>query len=48
MLSKSSGQRKRSLSFHQRQNRFFTISLVALSVVAFGVIIWLVNRGGLR
>ncbi len=40
-------QPKRSLSFHQKQNRFFAIALVLLAVVAFTAFIWLTNRSAL-
>jgi hypothetical protein len=38
---------KRSLSFHEKQNRFFAVSLVLLAAVTFTVIVWLVNRSSL-
>jgi hypothetical protein len=37
-------QRKRTLSFHEKQNRFFAISLVTLTVLIFTAIIWFANR----
>ena len=41
-------QRKRSLSFHEKQNRFFAIALVVLATVAFSVVVWLANRSSLN
>ena len=35
---------KRSLSFHEKQNRFFAVSLVILVTVTFTVVVWLANR----
>jgi len=32
------------LSFHEKRNRFFTVSLVALLSVVFTVILWFANR----
>jgi hypothetical protein len=40
-------QPKRSLSFHEKQNRFFAVSLVVLVSVAFIVVVLLVNRSSL-
>jgi hypothetical protein len=34
------------LSFHEKQNRFFAVSLVMVVTVAFLLILWLVNRPG--
>ena len=39
---------KRSLSFHEKQNRFFAVSLVVLATVSFSVVVWLVNRSSLH
>jgi len=38
---------KRSLSFHEKQNRFFAVSLVVLAIVLFSVIVWFANRSSL-
>lgn len=39
---------KRSLSFHEKQNRFFAVSLVILATLAFSVVVWLTNRSSLN
>jgi len=41
-------QPKRSLSFHEKQNRFFAVSLVLLVTIAFTVVVWLANRSSLN
>ena len=37
-------QSKRSLSFHEKQNRFFAVSLVILAVITFSVLVLLANH----
>jgi len=44
MSSKPNWPRKRSLSFHQKQNRFFVVLSIFLAAVAFTVFLWLINR----
>ena len=39
---------KRSPSLHQKQMRFWTISLVILGAVAFGVVFYFLNKYGNR
>jgi len=39
---------KRSLSFHEKQNRFFAVSLVILATVVFTLLIWVTNRSSLN
>jgi len=48
VLNMSRRQPKRSLSFHEKQNRFFAVSLVVLATIAFSVVVWLANRSSLN
>jgi len=36
------------LSFHEKQNRFFAVSLVTLAILVFSVVVWLANRSSLN